>query len=115
MKPHPPVLRDRRRYIVFEVLSEEKFSKKDIMRTLWDNAFEWIGVLGASEASFWVIDFDEKQQIGFLRCNNENLEKVRAILGFIEKVNNKKGCFHIISVTGTVKKARSLGLIVPKD
>ena len=109
MKSYPPTMRERRRYILFRLESEEKHDKKSVIKALWNNAFETIGVLGASETSFWVIDFDEKSQEGVIRTNNMNLEKIEGILGFLQRVNNKKGFIHILSVTGTIKKANSLG------
>lgn len=107
MKPYPPTMREKRRYITARVECEQPCEKKDAVRALWDVAFEFLGVLGASESSFWVMDFDEKSQEAVIRCNNESVSRVLAILAFFDKVSNKKARIHIISVTGTIKKAKS--------
>ena len=111
MKPFPPVMRERRRYIAFQVNAEEKLSKKELEKALWDNTFEYIGLLGAVESSFWMISFDEKKQKGVIRTTNKFTDKILGTIAFVEKVSNKKAVFHIMGVTGTIKKANSLAKI----
>lgn len=108
MKPYPPIMREKRRYIQFKLICDSKASKKEVISALWDNAFEYIGVLGAVDSSFWVMDFDEEKQQGIVRCDHLNVEKILGILGFLNKVSNKKATIHIIGVTGTIKKAKTL-------
>lgn len=111
MKPFPPVMRERRRYIAFQVKAEGKLTKKEVEKSLWDNTFDYIGLLGAVESSFWLINFDEKTQKGVIRTTNKFTDKILGTLAFAEKVSNKKAVFHIKGVTGTIKKANSLAKI----
>lgn len=105
MKPFPAHMREKRRYIIFEVVSQGKHDKKSVMKAVWDIVFESIGTFGAAESAFWVIDFDEKSQTGIVRCTNKGLDTIRACLALLGNISNKKAFIHIIKVTGTIKKA----------
>ena len=110
MKPFPPVMRERRRYIAFQVKAEKPVTKKEVEKSLWDNTFDYIGLLGAVESSFWLIDFDEETQKGVIRTTNKFTDKLLGILAFVEKVSNKnmiqKNNNHI--EIGTLKSDASL-------
>ena len=106
MKPYPPVMREKRRYILCKIDAQQPITKKEAIKALWDNAFEFLGVIGAAEASFWVMDFDEKKQEAILRVNNKNVDRVLGILAFFDEVSNKKACIHIIKISGTIRKTR---------
>jgi ribonuclease P/MRP protein subunit POP5 len=100
-------MREKRRYITFKIACASPLSKKDAIRALWDNAFDTLGSLGCADSAFWVIDFDEKTQEGIVRCDNINTARVLASLCLLRMASNKKARIHIISVTGTVKKAKN--------
>ncbi len=106
MKPFPQTMKENRRYLVFEVIGEQKFSKEEVSKALWKTMFSMIGTTGAAASGFWIIDFKEEEQKGMLRCNSEWLEFIRGVLCFLTEVNNKKAFIHIIRTSGTIKKAR---------
>ncbi|MFH0986726.1 MAG: Rpp14/Pop5 family protein [Candidatus Micrarchaeota archaeon] len=110
MKPYPPTMREKRRYIVLKAEAESltvKFTKEEIERALKTAAFEWLGILGVVETGFWVISADEREQEAVVRCNHESIDRVQAVMCLIDRVNNKKARFHTLNVTGTIKKANS--------
>lgn len=107
MKPYPPTMREKRRYITFALECAAPLAKKDAIRALWDNALDTMGSLGCADSAFWVVDFDEKTQSGVVRCDNINASRVLASLCLLSRASNKKARIHIISVTGTVKKAKN--------
>ncbi|MEM0372404.1 MAG: Rpp14/Pop5 family protein [archaeon] len=107
MKPYPPVMREKRRYITFKIACASPLSKKDAVRALWGAALDALGYIGCADSAFWVIDFDEKTQEGIVRCGNTSVSRVLAALCLLGKASNKKARVHIISVTGTVKKAKN--------
>jgi len=108
MKPFPPTLREKRRYIVFELISEKSLGKKEVKEGIWKNILENIGIIGAAETGFLFIDFDEKTQKGILRCKNIDLNKIKASLCMLSEINLNKACVHIKAVTGSIKKACEL-------
>jgi ribonuclease P/MRP protein subunit POP5 len=105
MKPYPPTLKEKKRYVVFEVVSDRKFGKEDIKRAVLGAVSDNIGSMGLADAEFAFIDFDEVAQKGILRCTNTKLEQVRAALVLLSEINLNKAFLHVISVTGSIKKA----------
>lgn len=105
-KPFPPTLKEKNRYLVIKVHSTRKFSKDNIIRALWDNAFENIGAFDISKSSFWLMDFDKDKQKGILRTNNKKEQKVRASITLLQRIKNEKAFISIIKESGTLKKAR---------
>ena len=107
-KPYPSVMKEKRRYVVFEIVSENKFAKDEVMRALWDTVLGTIGALGAAKAAFWIFEFDARKQKGILRCTNKELPVIRGSLVLLDKINSKKAFVHVTDVTGTIKKAKKL-------
>ena len=90
-----PSLKERNRYLVFEV----KEKKKDIKKDIWKGCLDFLGEFGCGEAGLWFLNdkWDEKKRKGILKVNNKYVEKVR----FALSLNN----IHTIGVSGTLKKA----------
>jgi len=110
MKPLPPTLREKRRYVVFELisLSEEKFSKKEVEKALTSSLFKTLGLFGVSDSSYWLVKFYEDSQTGIIRVTNEYKDKLIASLNFFTEVNFKKIRVKLLKTTGTLKKANEV-------
>jgi ribonuclease P/MRP protein subunit POP5 len=107
MKPYPPTLKSKKRYVLFEVVSDKKFGKEDVKKAIWSILHDNIGNMGLADAEFAFIDFDEKSQKGILRCTNTRLEQVRAALALLSEINLYKAFLYIRTVAGSIKKANS--------
>jgi ribonuclease P/MRP protein subunit POP5 len=107
MKPYPPTLKSKKRYVMFEVVSDKKFAKEDVKKAVWSVLHENLGNMGLADAEFSFIDFEEKSQKGILRCTNTKLEQVRAALALLSEINLYKAFLYVRTVTGSIKKANS--------
>jgi ribonuclease P/MRP protein subunit POP5 len=105
LKINMPTLREKDRYIAFEVLSEEKITFSDLEAAIWNTAQEFFGELGIAKTSMWIIRnlYDENKQIGVIRCNNLSVDKILATLGLITRLGDIRVIFKIHSVSGTIK------------
>lgn len=99
-------MRERNRYIAFELISDSALSRSDIVKAVWGSVLRFLGELGASKTSLWVMDWDEKHNRGILKVNHKSLEEVRAALALMKEVNGQRVTPHILGVSGTVKKTR---------
>ena len=108
MKSFPPVLRERRRYIVFKLNSPKKFVKKEVEKALTDVVFKTIGLFGAVDSSYWLVKFYEDKQIGVLRVTNEFKNVLFGSLAFLEEIKGHKLVLKLIKTTGTIKKAEQV-------
>jgi ribonuclease P/MRP protein subunit POP5 len=105
-KPLPPTLRERNRYIAFELISDVKFRRDEVVNAVWNSALGFLGESGMARSSLWLMDWDEKKQRGILKVNHVSVEQVRAALALLKDINKKNCIFHALGVSGTVKKTR---------
>ncbi|HDS45769.1 MAG TPA: ribonuclease P protein component 2 [Methanomicrobia archaeon] len=105
----PPTLRDRRRYLRFELLCERPVDKRAILRAIWDSVYALYGELGASESKLWLIEYhpseDGTRGVGILRCAHDRVEEVRAALACIYAIDTASIGIRVIKTSGTIKGA----------
>lgn len=106
MKPYPAVMREKRRYCNFKIVSDASVSGQQVAHALRNAVVQHIGATGAASAGFLVMEFDEESQKGILRCTNKELERVRSSLAMVTEIDSKRALVHITDVTGTIKKAK---------
>ncbi len=110
MKPKvlPPTLREKDRYIVFEVISDGDFTLEDLIKATRISFLSLFGELGLSECGIRFLRnlYDEKNKRGVIRCVHNKIEEVRTALAFIRKVNEVNVIVRVLGITGTVKSAR---------
>jgi len=104
----PLSLRDRKRYIVFELIAEKKLNENGVRISLNKLFLQLYGEIGFSKMNLNLIQFNEKNGKGILRCRHSFLEEAKAGLLFSGKVNEIKLIPRILRVTGTVRKAKEL-------
>lgn len=107
MKPTPPTIRSRQRYIVFQLIGEEKFKKEDVVHAITRTGLRFLGELGYSEAKPWLIEFDPQAQKGLLRVENTAKEEMKATLALVTGVNEKRARATVLGVSGTIKRAKN--------
>lgn len=103
MKALPPSLRKRKRYIVFDIDSEDDFSKKELSNAIWREALALFGEAGASDLGMALVEFNGSQ--GILRCNHNQVERVRAVLASLRSVKRTRVVLHVAGVGGTIRAA----------
>ena len=107
-KPLPPSLRGRKRYIAYQVISEDKFILQDLINSIWHSLLNLLGELGASQADIWIAKdtWDEKKQIGIIRCSHDNVEQVRAALALIERIGDIRVIVKVLGISGSIKATK---------
>jgi len=105
----PPTLRSHKRYIVFDVISEQPIVYGELVNSIWDSMFNFLGELGVSESHLWFIHnlYDEKNQRCVIKCRHDAVEKIRVMLSLIQIIGEVKCVINILGVTGTIKSAKS--------
>ena len=105
----PPALRSQNRYIAFEAISEQPIKYEDLTNAILGSAMGFLGELGTSEAKIWIIQnlYDAQAQHGIIKCSNDYVEHMRAVLSLITFVGESKAIIKITGVTGTIKSAKT--------
>lgn len=100
-----PTLRKKQRYIKFQVISEESITYPDLEAAIWNTMLDFFGEFTTGKTSLWLIKnlYDDKKQIGIIRCNNKAVQQVIACLGLISRLGDIRVIFKILKVSGTIK------------
>lgn len=104
-KPLLPVLRTKKRYVVYETISKEKIKHLDVIKSITNSFKECFGTFGLGNAGIMdtKIFSDNK---GILKVNNKYLDKLRTAILMIRNINGKEVIIHVISVSGILNKAK---------
>jgi ribonuclease P/MRP protein subunit POP5 len=111
MKPLLPSLKEKKRYIVFEVLSNSSsstsFTEKEINTAIKDSMQKLIGTLGMAKAGLQFIHekWNKKHMQGIVRVNHTTTNYFTACLPFIRSIKNKKVLIHSLGTSGILIKA----------
>ncbi len=105
----PPSLRERRRYLRFELLCERPIERREVLKEIWDSLYALYGDLGASASKLWLIDYqpsdDGTRGVGILRCAHDRVEEVRAALACIHAINSASIGIRVVKTSGTIQGA----------
>ena len=110
LKPVLPSLREKKRYLVFEVISKKKINEAEIVsKAIWHYSLQFLGQLGAAKAGIIVLNnkWDQQLQRGIAKVSHKYVDAVKAALTFADKINNEEVIFRSIGVSGILKKAES--------
>lgn len=100
-----PTLREKKRYISFEVISEEPINYADLEPAIWGTALDFLGERGISKTFLWLVKnlYNPERQIGVIRCNNKSVSQIITCLGLISRLGDTRVVFKILKVSGTIK------------
>lgn len=106
-KPILPSLREKKRYLVFEVISSHKFDFRSIQSAIVNAILGFLGQLGFSRAGIIVMEdrWDEKSQRGIIKVNHKNVDNLKASLVFVNNINNGNAVVRSMGLSGILNKA----------
>lgn len=111
LKILPPHLRNKKRYLAFEVLSEKSLNREEVISLIWGAVGDMYGACGVSRFDLWIVKVWHckvtGQNIikGILRCNRAEVDSLRSVFPVINRFKGKRVVFHTLGVSGTIKSA----------
>jgi len=111
LKILPAHLREKKRYLAFEAVSQLPLKREDVISLLWDTSIHLYGVFGTSKFDLWVLKVwncpSSNDHIirGIIRCRRESVDEVRTILPVVTRFNGKKVVFYTRGISGTINAA----------
>lgn len=108
-KPLLPTLREKKRYLAYEVISAHKFNDAfEVSKAIMDAAKDFLGNAGMARAGVIAMDdqFNQKLQKGIIRVNNRHLDNLRASLLFVEEINGEGAIIKSVGASGVLKKSQ---------
>ena len=111
MKLKPlPSLKESKRYIVFRVLSDQKYLLEfQVVRdAILNSILNWLGEETSARAGVWVIKnlWDRKKQKGIIRCSRKETDLVKTALALVHQIGDQRVIIQSLKVTGTIKRGK---------
>ncbi len=107
LKPIIPSLKEKTRYISFEVISENPVAKfADVSKSVWQACLSFMGESGASAAGLWILpeQWDESRQSGVLRVSANSVSLAKASLSTIKSIGNHEVIVRSVATSGMINK-----------
>jgi RNase P/RNase MRP subunit POP5 len=104
VKPFPPALKERRRYISVSVVAEQPVSDEAASKALNGAVFSLLGEKGFADADFSILEFQGGR--GIARASTGSLYDVLAALAFLSSVEGVRARCEATAVSGTVRRLR---------
>ena len=110
LKPILSSLREKKRYVVFEVISKEKIADAgQVSNALQQNLLQCVGEFGAANAGMIVLNnkWNSNLQRGIIKVSHKHVDALKASFIFAEKISNTDVICRSLGVSGILKKAES--------
>jgi len=98
-----PTLREKKRYIAFEINSEKLITRQELVREISNSIISLFGDTGASEINPALMSFEGR--FGILRCAREKKNETRAGLACINNIHGSRISIMVLGISGTIKSA----------
>jgi ribonuclease P/MRP protein subunit POP5 len=106
MKPLLPTLKEKKRYIGFQVLAEKQPAVDNIKEALFNGVNSYLGELGAAKAGFSLISLSENK--GIVRVSNKHVNEVKAAMLLIHCIGEQPAIFSSVGTSGTIKGVKKM-------
>ena len=106
IKPVLPSLREKKRYIVYEVKAEKGVNFEEVKKELEKKMLEFLGELGYGKAGVRIMD-NWKDNKGIIRTSTKSVDNVKAALTMVQRVGSQKVMVKTVGVSGILRKAKN--------
>ncbi|HLC22360.1 MAG TPA: Rpp14/Pop5 family protein [Candidatus Nanoarchaeia archaeon] len=105
LKPILPSLREKKRYIAFEVKTEENVDFNEVKTAIESAMKGFLGDLGMAHAGAIFLP-DWKNNHGIVRVNSNMVDHTKASLALVTHIAGQKATVHSVAVSGVINKLR---------
>lgn len=108
LKPILPTLREKKRYLAFELVSKSKIKDyASVSKAIWHGLLLFNGVKGAAQAGMMLLPekYNDRLQRGIARVNHRHVGSLKAGLVFVQDIENTPVIARSLGVSGSLKKA----------
>ncbi len=106
-KPLLPTLRQKKRYVVYEVISGKDIDFNRIFPAIQHSYKECFGIFGLGKAGLHDMRiYDRNAKRGVLKINHKYVDNLRAALGMMTEIAGEKAIVHTVGVSGILRKTK---------
>lgn len=107
LKPILPTLKEKKRYLTFEIIADRQFSVDDVSDAVQKSALSFLGTLETGKAGFMFLKDKYSNNTGVVKAGHRYVDKARTALALIQSVDNHDAIFRTRIISGTLKKSLS--------
>lgn len=109
MKPLLPVLREKKRYLAFEIISEQEIPNNIASKAIKESFINLFGLNGYANAGYLFLNdmYDPEKKTGIIRVSTKEIDNFKTSLVFLNKINGKDALIKTKSCSGIIKKAKN--------
>jgi len=110
LKPILPTLREKKRYLAFEVISKGRsYEYNPIAGAIHNSLLQLVGELGEGRAGVIFLEdtFNKELQRGLIKVNHKYVDHLRAALALIKNIEESEVIVRSVGVSGILKKAEN--------
>jgi ribonuclease P/MRP protein subunit POP5 len=110
IKPILPTLREKARYLAFEVISDQKIDFRQIESQILYRSREFLGTLGTAKAGIQIMkdNWNAEKQRGIIRVDHRWVHQLKASLLFANKIDGKNVIIKSIGLSGAINKVKPM-------
>ena len=103
-----PSLREKKRYLVYEVIATKKFEADEIEKSIKKAYLSSFGNINAAKAGIIFLNknFDKEKQRGIIKVSNKCLENLRYSLALAKRIKNSKVIIRSVGCSGILNKTK---------
>ncbi|PIN76937.1 hypothetical protein COV17_00345 [Candidatus Woesearchaeota archaeon CG10_big_fil_rev_8_21_14_0_10_36_11] len=102
-----PSLRQKKRYIVWKIVTDKNFSVQDIHHAVDSALNSFLGQLGMAKASPLFLKEKCNNKTFIIKVNHKYVDECKSALILIQKIKNIPVIVTSVTTSGTLKKASS--------
>jgi len=111
IKPLRPTMREKKRYLAFEILAEKAVPGQDAFKAIIKALQQFLGDYGMAGAGIIILKDKYKKNKGLLRVNHRFVDHARAALAIITEIEKTSVVVRSIGTSGILKKAETKYLL----
>jgi ribonuclease P/MRP protein subunit POP5 len=108
IKPLLPVLKEKKRYIAFEIQSEKQIGFFALAGALSTSCLTLLGELGMAQAGVSILpeQYNKETKTGVIRVNNKFVHPIKAALAFTSTIQNQPVLIRSLGISGILNKTK---------
>ncbi len=109
LKPLLPTLKEKKRYLAFEIISKSKIKAfTEVSRAIWASVLSFSGTQGAAHMGIWVFpeQYNAEKQRGLIRVEHKHMNELKAALALTTHIEQQPVILRSIGASGILAKAQ---------
>jgi ribonuclease P/MRP protein subunit POP5 len=104
----PSSYREKKRYVTFKIISESEIGTNDLVKALWKNLINDMGVIDVAKTNFHFFTelYEQADKKFVIRCLPGDVEKIRLSFALITEIEGKPVCLASIGISGTMRASK---------